>query len=160
MSLLDGMVELGLKEVLDREKHDKWVDEGYDKMLKAGRKLLPEAEDGSEVAVFARDMGSEALNKLEEHKGTLVQLGKNGLRGTIHYVALGMYDDATKLAYRLHLKESAGWDTIHAAIDASSEAGAKAKREMDGALDKLLEVLKDIGITLAKAALPLILAAI
>jgi hypothetical protein len=158
VSLVDTLWKRALEAVSDEEKHAEWVSKGYDEALAGARKNLPQGD--SEEAKIAREVGEKALDKLVEHKGSFVELGKHGLRACLVELATGQYEDAARRAALTRLREEASWGDVNAAILIAAKEGNERKRQLDTAREQVLEVLKDIGIALAKAALPLILSVI
>lgn len=159
MSLLDRLKDKALEEARDPARQKKWVESGFDAALEKSRKLLPTDWTEGELKAL-RDTAEFGLQKLELHKAALVKLGEQGLKSTLTLVAIGDYEEASKHAALLYLRESADWDAVTAAILREAEAGNQAKRDLDAAREEILDVLKDIGVTAAKAALPLLLAAL
>lgn len=158
MPVLDKLQEKAKEAVLDPKRHNAWISSGFDQAVKRMRGLVP---SGTEPELqSARDTADYALAKLEKHKGTIVKWGEDGLASTIAMLASGRYDDASRHAALLVVREQASWDQVSLAIVSTAEAGNQKKRELDKAVAETLEVLKDIGVTAAKALLPLALAAI
>jgi len=158
MSLIDSLKEKAITAITDEEKQKEWAEKGFDAAIEQGRKLLPDG-DGIEVK-SVREAGSYALDKLVKHKGTLVELGQHGLRSTISVLALGDYDGAARHAALVALRETAGWDDVTTTISDVAKAGNQAKRDLDEKIEEIKTALKDIGITAAKAVLPILLAII
>ncbi len=156
MSLLDSLKEKAVKEISDKESRKEWVEKGFDAAIKEGRALLPAGDDVEIVAV--REAGGYALDKLVKHKGSLVKLGQHGLRSTISMLALGDYDGAAQHAVLLSLCRTGSWGQVSGAIIATAQDGNAAKRELDVAIREIEDVLKDIGITAAKALASIFLA--
>jgi hypothetical protein len=157
MALLDKLKDKAIATALDPEKHKEWTETGFDKAMSEARKLLPEGDDEAEVKAL-RETAEFALDKLEKNKASLVGLGLNGLRSTMTLVGLGQYDEAAKHAQLVALRETASWDEVTAKITATAQEGNEAKRQLDAEVEALKDMLKDIGITAAKAILPLLLA--
>jgi hypothetical protein len=157
MSLLDKLKDKAVEAALDPEKHKKWIDSGFDDAMGKARKLLPEAGDSAELKAL-NETAEFALDKVEKNKASLVGLGQNGLRSVITMVGLGQYDEAAKHAQLVTLRETASWGEVTAKITATAEDGNKAKRELDEQIAAIKAALKDIGVTAAKAILPLLIA--
>ena len=158
MSLLESLKEKAIKAISDEEKQKEWLESGFDAAVKEGHKLLPSSDEPELKAV--RESGEFALAKLEKHKDGLVLLGQHGLRSTMSMLSLGDYDGAAKHATLVYLRESASWDEVSSKIRETASDGNQAKRDLDAELESLKDMLKDIGIMAAKAALPLLLALI
>jgi hypothetical protein len=159
MSLLDSLMDKAAKEISDEENQKAWVEKGFDAAIKEGHKLLPEEEVGEDKELKAvRESGEFALAKLEKHKGSLVKLGKHGLRSTLSKLALGDYDGAARHAALVTLRKTASWDEVSATIVAAAEEGNEAKRELDAAVKEFTDTLKDIGVVAAKALASIFLA--
>jgi len=159
MPLLDRIKETALEVVLDEDRQKAWVESGFDSALKGARALLPDDWTEAELKSL-RDSAEHGLQKLELHKDTLVQLGEHGLKSTLTLLAIGNYDEASRHAALLVLKQEGSWDDVSDAILGAAQAGNQAKRNLDAKREEILTVLKDIGIGAAKALLPLMLAAI
>lgn len=158
MSLLDKLLDKAKDSVNDEEKQKEWVEKGFDKALDEARDLLPSAGETDNELKSLRETGEFALNKIAKHKDALVGLGQHGLRSTVSLVGLGRYDDAAKHAALVKLRKTASWDEVSAAIIATAEDGNQAKRELDAEIAELKAALKDIGVTAAKAIIPLLIA--
>lgn len=164
MSLLDTLIAKAAETVNDEERQKKWVEKGFDSALAEARKLLPDApsdlgDEGVEAKAL-RETAEFGLDKLEKHRDTLASLGAHGLRSTITLVGLGKYDDAAKHAALLRLRKSASWGEVSNAILSVAREGNEAKRQLDAEIEELKAALKDIGVTVAKSVLPLLLAVI
>jgi hypothetical protein len=158
MPLLDKLKEKALEAVLDEDKHKEWLESGFDKAMEEGRKVLPQGDETEVKAV--REAGEFALAKLEKNKGALVGLGQHGLRSTLTMLSLGQYDGAARHAALVSLRTNASWDSVSETIIDTAEAGNEAKRQLDEEIAAIKAALKDIGITAAKAVLPILLALI
>lgn len=159
MPVLDKLKEKAFEAILDDKRQKEWIETGFDAAIGKARALLP--DDWTEAELKAlRDTAEYGLARLEKHKPTLVELGEHGLKSTLTLVAIGNYDEAARHAALLALRESGSWDEVTDAIMGAAQAGNQAKRDLDAKREEILAVLKDIGIAAAKAALPLLLAAI
>ena len=158
MSLLDSLKGKAISSVNDEEKQAEWVTKGFDAAVKEGREILPTGDTSEEKA--ARETAEFALNKLEVNKDSLVGLGAHGLRSTITLLGLGKLDDAARHAAMVKLRTTATWSEVSSTIIATSEEGNQVKRELDAEIKALKAMLKEIGITAAKALLPVLLAVI
>lgn len=158
MALLDGLKQKAVESIQDQDLQKKWIEKGFDQVVAAARKNLPEGDDEEVRAV--RETAEYGLAKLERHKGALVGLGQHGLRSTITLLGLGRYDDAAEHAALVRLRTSASWDDVTAVLLETAEAGNQAKRDLDAEIEEVKDALKDIGATAAKALLPLLLAVI
>ena len=159
MSLLGRIKGRALETVLDEQRQKNWVESGFDLAIKNSRALLPDDWTESELKAL-RDAAEHGLQKLEQHKGAVVKWGEQGLKSTLTLVAIGDYDEASKHAALVTLRESGSWDDVSSAILGTAAAGNQAKRDLDATREEILAVLKDIGIGGAKAILPLLIAAI
>lgn len=159
MSLLDKLIEKAGEEVHDPENHREWSEKGFDEAVSEGRKLLDE-KLGDPGLILVRNTADAALDKIEKHKDSFVTLGASGLRATIALLAQGRLDDAAHEAALIQLRTSANWDEVSAAITGAAESGDQARRDFETSKSDVLEVLKDVGVTAAKALLPLLLAVI
>jgi hypothetical protein len=152
-------MDKAVKEISNEENQGAWVEKGFDTAIKEGRKLLPKKGFGKDKELKAvRESGEFALAKLEKHKGALVKLGKHGLRSTLSKLALGDYEGAARHAALVTLRKTASWDEVSKTIVATAEAGNEAKRELDATVKEITDVLKDIGVTAAKALVSIFLA--
>lgn len=156
MSLLSSLASKAVEAVLDEDKHSEWIGGGFDKALAEARGLL----DSDDVDPAIKSTGERALNKLEEHRGALVEFGVHGLRSTLIYLASGRYTEAARHAALVTLREKASWDQVSETILATAEEGNEKKRQIEATQAEILAMLKDIGSSLAKAALPLILSVV
>lgn len=159
MPLLDSLISKAVNTISDTERQEKWVDTGFDKALSGMRGILPRGDLSPEIEIL-RSEAAEGLNKLEEHKGDLVLLGANGLRSTLTMVGLGQYETAAQHAALLTLKQSGSWGDVTKAITTTAEAGNESLRALEAARAKMIDVLKSIGMSAAKAVLPFLLALI
>lgn len=160
MSLLDKLKDKALEAANDKDHHKEWTEKGYDALIGEARKLVPKdvADDGEMKALA--DAATNALDKLDEHKDSIVKLGANGLRSTVTLLSLGQYDDAARHAALVQLRETASWSEVNDAITSTAEAGNQAKRELEAEVEAMKDVLKDIGVSAGKAVLPFLLALI
>lgn len=158
MALLDKLWDSALDQVSDPERQKKWVEKGFDSALKEGKKLLPSSGIVGSDLRGVREEGERALAKLEEHKPMLVGLGANGLKAALVMVANGQYVKAAEKAASILV--TASWNQVGDAMLGQAEAGNQAKRDADKAKAEFLDMLKDIGAVLAKAALALLVAVI
>lgn len=158
MSLLDSLKSKALSSVNDEERQAEWVTKGFDAAVKEGREALPAGDSPEETA--ARETAEFAIKKLEVNKAALVGLGAHGLRSTITLLGLGKLDDAARHAATLKLRTTATWSEVSNTIIATSEEGNQVKRELDAEIAATKAMLKEIGITAAKALLPVLLAVI
>lgn len=158
MALLDKLWDSALDQASDPERQKEWVEKGFDSALEEGKKLLPPGGIVGNDLRGVRASGDLALAKLEEHKAKLVGLGANGLKATLVMVANGQYVKAAEKAATV--LTTASWIEVGDAMLGQAEAGNQAKRDADKAKAEFLDMLKDIGVACAKAALALLIAVI
>ena len=158
MALLDKLKDKALAEISDKEKQAEWVSKGFDSSLAQARALMPKGDDSETKRTL--QTAEFAFVKIEKHKAALVDLGAHGLRSTFTLMGIGQYDEAAKHAALLKLSTSASWDEVNTAILSTAAAGNQAKRDLDAEIEAFKDMLKDIGITAARAVLPFLLAVI
>lgn len=130
------------------KKADGW----FDDTMKKGREAASGIGDP-----IAKAAAEAALNALDANKSKLLQLGGKGLTAMIAFLALGNTKRAEDL---LFLSKEADLDSLLAASNASTAKVVAAKKASDQAKAEMKQMFKDISITVAKAALPLLLAVI
>lgn len=98
-----------------------------------------------------------SIDVLKSHKADILHLGDKGVAAFIGYIALG---SEAKAAQLLFLSKEATLDELLAAGEASNLSVITAKKDADAAKAATIQTIKDIGITVARTLLPLLLAAI
>lgn len=144
MSLLDKLADKALDAVDD--KGGEWFDKGMEK-----------AVDLLESSALGRDEKTDvrgALTEVSARKGSLLHLGKGGLVSVLASLGVGHHGEAR--ARFIKSLESATFDEL---MDASTAAAAHVIKDAEDR-EKAWEEVKDMAGTIARLAVPFILAAL
>lgn len=128
-------------------KSDEWFDKLISSMSGVADSLDEDVKTTAKVSI----------DVLKSHKNDILHLGGKGVTAFIGYIALGSEAKASQL---LFLKKEATLDELLAAGKASNLTVITAKKDEEAAKAATIQIIKDIGITVAKTLLPLLLAAV
>lgn len=126
--------------------------EHISKLLEMARGELPQGDSSEEKAI--REAAEYALTKLEGNKDKLARMSESQLVAFLARVGMGQSDKAAKTY--AGAKPGSRWEEAHQAIAAAGDATEQAKRDYDDGI----ALAKEIGSTVAKSALPLLLAVV
>jgi len=123
--------------------------EWIEKVIEAARKELPEGQ-GEEITAI-RNAGIYALGKLDANKGKLAKMSERQLMAFLARISLGKFKTAAKVY--AGTKPGSQWAQAHHDVATTGDATAQSKRDYDEAI----KLAKEIGSTVAKTLLPLLL---
>ena len=125
--------------------------EWFDKLI-ASTKKVADGLNGD-----AKTTANISIDILNKHKNSILHLGERGITAFIGYIALGSEEKASQL---LFLAKEATLDDLLAAGKASNLNIIITKKSEDESKAALIQILKDIGVTVAKTLLPILIAVI
>lgn len=145
-SVLDKLENKAL-DALDKHGED-WLEKAID----GGRKELAKLSLDEPETAAIRAMGEMALVKIDKHKAALADLGYQRACAFLGRVAIGQNERAASI-----LTAYGGGAGAWGAADSVVAAGGNATEAAKRAQDEALALAKDIGATVAKSALPILL---
>ncbi len=144
MTLLDKLADKGLDLVDD--KGGEWFDKGIGKAA--------DLVNGSDLSEFEKVSAVRALTVVSSRKASLIHLGKGGVVAVLASLGVGDQDGAR--ARFLKSLETATFDEL---MDASTAAAAHVIKDAEDR-EKAWKEVKDMAGTIARLAVPFILAAL
>ncbi len=144
MSLLDKLADKGLDLVDD--KGGAWFDKGLSKAAAL--------VNGSDLSATEKAGAKTALSVIATRKASLMHLGKGGLVAVLGSLGVGN-DEAARVRF-LRSLETATFDDL---MDASTAASAAVIKDAEDR-EKAWEEVKDMAGTIARLAIPFLLAAL
>jgi len=151
MSFLNRIRDKALEEIEDLSETElqNKVAEG----LEEARDLLPSEEDKSDAAKITRRLGNVAIDKLKTHEKEIGKLGMYGVVSLVSSIASGKEQDALLI----FLREEASWEDITKSVKKAQAKTVQNKIDYDAAKETAWGIIKSIGSTTARAALPFLL---
>ncbi len=144
MSLLDKLADKGLD--LADDRGGAWFDKGMSKAA--------DLVNGSDLDGDEKEAVKTALSVVATRKASLLHLGKGGIVAVLASLGVGNHE-AARVRFIKSL-ELAGFDELMAASDAATAAVIKDAEDRE----KAWEEVKDMAGTIARLAIPFLLAAL